>query len=70
VKYPEGSRLLRVQAKGGIKLDEWMFLSEALSGEYVRLVEVDDGVDVILFDRLILAYYERAEKRIIRVDPA
>lgn len=70
VKYPEGSRLLRVQAKGGIKLDEWMFLSEALRGEYVRLVEVDDGVDVILFDRLILAYYERAEKRIIRVDPA
>lgn len=70
IVYPEGSRLCRVQNKGEIKLGERTFLSEALRGEYVRLVEVDDGVDVILFDRLILAYYERAEKRIIRIDPA
>lgn len=52
-----------------IKLADNLFLSEALRGEYVRLVEVDDGLDAILFDRLILAWYDRREKRIIRAGP-
>jgi len=37
-------------------------------GEYVRFPEVDNGIDVILFDRLILGGYRRAKKRIIRID--
>jgi len=68
VKYPEGARLFKVGGKGDLRLNGRTFLSASLCGEYVRFLEVDDGVDVILFDRLILAYYDRAERRIIRID--
>ncbi|OWS72954.1 hypothetical protein CBW22_25050, partial [Pantoea sp. VS1] len=65
---PEGAKLYKVGEKGDLRLNGRTFLSAALRGEYVRFLEVDDGIDVILFDRLILAYYDRAEKRIIRID--
>lgn len=68
VVYPEGAKLYKVGEKGDLRLNGRMFLSAALRGEYVRFLEVDDGIDVILFDRLMLAYYDRAEKRIIRID--
>jgi len=68
VNYPEGARLFKVGGKGDLRLNGRTFLSASLCGEYVRFLEVDDGVDVILFDRLILAYYDRAERRIIRID--
>jgi putative transposase len=68
VSYPEGSKLRLVGIKGDIGLGGRLFVSAALRGEYVRFVEVDDGLDVILFDRLILAYYDRSERRIIRID--
>ncbi|QGY28804.1 hypothetical protein CUN67_19285 [Pantoea cypripedii] len=68
VSYPEGSKLRLVGIKGDICLGGRLFVSAALRGEYVRFVEVDDGLDVILFDRLILAYYDRSERRIIRID--
>ncbi|QGY31424.1 integrase core domain-containing protein, partial [Pantoea cypripedii] len=68
VSYPEGSTLRLVGIKGDICLGGRLFVSAALRGEYVRFVEVDDGLDVILFDRLILAYYDRSERRIIRID--
>lgn len=68
VNYPEGARLYKVGEKGDLSLNGRTFLSSALRGEYVRFLEVDDGVDVILFDRVILAYYDRAEKSIIRID--
>ncbi|WP_336733111.1 integrase core domain-containing protein, partial [Pantoea dispersa] len=68
VGYPEGAKLYKVGEKGDLRLNGRTFLSAALRGEYVRFLEVDDGIDVILFDRLILAYYDRAEKRIIRID--
>ena len=68
VVYPEGAKLYKVGVKGDVRLNGRMFLSAALRAEYVRFVEVDDGIDVILFDRLMLAYYGRAEKRIIRID--
>lgn len=68
VHYPEGAKLYKVGEKGDLRLDGRTFLSASLSGEYVRFLEVDDGIDVILFDRLILAYYDREERRIIRID--
>jgi len=68
VSYPQGSKLYKVGEKGDLSLNGRKFLSSALRGEYVRFLEVDDGIDVILFDRLMLAWYDRAEKRIIRID--
>lgn len=69
VEYPESSALCLVSPKGAIKIGGGLFLSEALQGEYVRVLEVDDGLDAILFDRMILAYYDRVEQSIIRIDP-
>ena len=68
VNYPEGAKLYKVGEKGDLRLNGRTFLSASLCGEYVRFLEVDEGIDVILFDRLILAYYDRAERRIIRID--
>lgn len=69
VEYPENARLYRVHAKGNISPDSrLLFLSESLRGEYVMMKEVDDGLHMILFDRLILAYYDSIEKCILRID--
>lgn len=66
--YPAGARLYKVAEKGDIRLGKRLFVSEALRGEYVMLKEVDEGLDVVLFDRMILAYYDRAKHSIIRID--
>lgn len=69
VEYPKDAHLYRVHAKGNISAgSRLLFLSESLRGEYVMMKEVDDGLHVILFDRLILAYYDSIEGQILRID--
>lgn len=68
INYPEGARLYKVAEKGDIRLGKRLFVSEALRGEYVMLKEVGEELDVVLFDRMILAYYDRAKHSIIRID--
>ena len=36
-----------------------VFLSEALTGEYIMLEEQDDGLEAIIFNGITLAYYDR-----------
>jgi hypothetical protein len=68
VIYPDNARLYKVQHNGDIYPGTRLFLSEALQGEYVMMKEVDDGLYMVLFDRLILAYYDKAEHCILRID--
>lgn len=68
VSYPEGARIYRVGPKGVIHIGKRMFLNQALRGEYVMLEEREDGVDVIIFNRMDLAYYDRRKQSIIRID--
>jgi len=68
VSYPEGARIYRVGPKGVIHIGKRVFLNQALRGEYVMLEEREDGVDVIIFNRMDLAYYDRRKQSIIRID--
>lgn len=68
VHYEEGARIYRVREKGEIRLNGRLFLSEALKGEDVEFREVDERLDAIHFGKMLLAYYDRAERRIIRID--
>lgn len=36
-----------------------VFLSEALTDEYIMLEEQDDGTEAIIFNGITLAYYDR-----------
>lgn len=69
VEYLKDAHLYKLHAKGNISAESrLLFLSESLRGEYVMMKEVDDGLHVILFDRLILAYYDSIERQILRID--
>lgn len=68
VYYAQGARLYRVGEKGEVRLNGRLFLSEALKREYVEFREVDERLDAIHFGKMLLAYYDRAERRIIRID--
>lgn len=53
-EYPEGSRVLKVDCDGKIKLQrQHWFISLALSGEYVRLVTIEQRVLIYYCSTLI-----------------
>ena len=45
-----------------------VFLSEALTDEYVMLKEQDDGLEAIIFNGITLAYYDRKTQSVVRID--
>ncbi|MBG0582165.1 hypothetical protein I4O65_20945 [Enterobacter kobei] len=45
-----------------------VFLSEALTGEYIMLEEQDDGLEAIIFNGITLAYYDRKTQSVLRID--
>lgn len=58
VEYPGHYETRTVRSKGSIRWKgEELFLSEALSGERVALVEIDDGIWAILFAEVELARF-------------
>lgn len=45
-----------------------MFLSEALTDEYIILEEQDDGLVAIIFNVITLASYDRKNQSVLRID--
>jgi hypothetical protein len=45
-----------------------VFLSEALTGEYIMLKEQDDGLEAIIFNGITLAYYDSKTQSVLRID--
>jgi hypothetical protein len=44
-----------------------VFLSEALTDEYIMLEEQDDGLEAIIFNGITLAYYDRKTQSVVRI---
>lgn len=43
-----------------------VFLSEALTGEYIMLFEQNDGLTAIISNGTTLAYYDRKTQSVVR----
>jgi hypothetical protein len=42
-----------------------VFLSEALTGEYIMLYKHNDGLEAIIFNGMTLAYYDRKTQSVV-----
>lgn len=43
-----------------------VFLSEALTGEYIMFYKQNDGLEAIIFNGITLAYYDRKTQSVVR----
>ncbi|MEP8672885.1 DDE-type integrase/transposase/recombinase [Enterobacter hormaechei] len=68
--YPEGGTVYRVKSRGTLYMGKkgTVFLSEALTDEYIMLEEQDDGLEAIIFNGITLAYYDRKTQSVLRID--
>ena len=68
--YPAGGMVYRVKSRGTLYMGKkgTVFLSEALTGEYIMLEEQDDGLEAIIFNGITLAYYDRKTESVLRID--
>ncbi|KAI3489697.1 hypothetical protein L1887_46752 [Cichorium endivia] len=71
-KHPDwGPKKLRmVKSRGTLYMGKkgTVFLSEALTDEYIMLEEQDDGLEAIIFNGITLAYYDRKTQSVLRID--
>ncbi|MEP8550370.1 hypothetical protein ABKV88_08535, partial [Enterobacter mori] len=60
----------RVKSRGTLYMGKkgTVFLSEALTDEYIMLEEQDDGLEAIIFKGITLAYYDRKTESVLRID--
>ncbi|HCM9247308.1 TPA: transposase, partial [Enterobacter bugandensis] len=68
--YPSGGTVYRVKSRGTLYMGKkgTVFLSEALTDEYIMLEEQDDGLEAIIFNGITLAYYDRKTQSVLRID--
>lgn len=68
--YPSGGTVYRVKSRGTLYMGKkgTVFLSEALTDEYIMLEEQDDGLEAIIFNGITLAYYDRKTQSVVRID--
>ncbi|MCP6542173.1 hypothetical protein NL485_29480, partial [Klebsiella pneumoniae] len=68
--YPEGGTVYRVESRGTLYMGKkgTVFLSEALTDEYIMLEEQDAGLEAIIFNVITLAYYDRTTQSVLRID--
>jgi transposase InsO family protein len=65
LEYPGHFEVRWVRPNGGIKWQgEFLYLSEALSGERVGLEEIADGVWTVYFGPLLLARFDERERQL------
>ena len=65
VEYPEHFEVRKVSSGGGIKWnDEYLYVGQALGGEYVGFQAVDEGIWAIYFSFMPLGYFDQIQWRI------